>query len=138
MAALKQMAAEATQVQPVVQPVPGPVTNLPTTDNRGLTQPSTNNANSGSTTVAPPPVEPAQPKNSHFAMTATLDSTRVVKNIGNLMDEVINHLIQVDGAKVEIKLLVEATMPDGAPVPTVRTVTENCKTLKVDDFGFDS
>ena len=53
------------------------------------------------------------------------------------MDEVINHLMQVDGAKVEIKLLVEATMPDGTPFTTVRTVTENCKTLKVESFGFD-
>ena len=70
-------------------------------------------------------------------MTATLDTTRVIKNIGNLMDEVISHLMQVEGANVEIKLLVEATMPDGTPVTTVRTVTENCKTLHVEDFGFD-
>ena len=26
---------------------------------------------------------------------------------------------------------------DGTPVTTVRTVTENCKTLRVDDFGLD-
>jgi len=70
-------------------------------------------------------------------MTATLDTTRVIKNIGNLMDEVISHLMQVEGANVEIKLLVEATMPDGTPVTTVRTVTENCKTLKVESFGFE-
>ena len=68
--------------------------------------------------------------------TFTLDTTRVVKNVGNLMDEVINHLMQVNGANVEIKLVVEATMPDGTPVTTIRTVTENCRTLKVDDFGF--
>ena len=51
--------------------------------------------------------------------------------------EVINHLMQVDGANVEICLLVDATMPDGTPVATVRTVQENCKTLRVDDFGFN-
>jgi hypothetical protein len=28
-------------------------------------------------------------------------------------------------------------MPDGTPVPTVRTVTENCRTLHVEDFGFE-
>lgn len=70
-------------------------------------------------------------------MTATLDTTRAVKSVGGLMDEVINHLMQVEGAKVEIKLVVDATMPDGTPVTTVRTVTENCRTLKVDDFGFE-
>lgn len=86
-----------------------------------------------------PPVQPQPPtpSNRHFYMTATLDTTRVVKNIGHLMDEVINHLTQVNGAKVVIKLDVEASMPDGAPVTTVRTVTENCRTLKVEDFGFD-
>ena len=117
-AALKQKAAEA-QKKPVVLPAdyppvqPGPKTDVPT------------------------PPQPEQPKNRHFAMTATLDTTRVIKNIGNLMDEVISHLMQVEGANVEIKLLVEATMPDGTPVTTVRTVTENCKTLHVEDFGFD-
>ena len=117
-AALKQKAAEA-QEKPVVLPVdyppvqPGPKTDMPT------------------------PPQPKQPQNRHFAMTATLDTTRVIKNIGNLMDEVISHLMQVEGANVEIKLLVEATMPDGTPVTTVRTVTENCKTLKVESFGFE-
>ena len=117
-AALKQKAAE-TQEKPVVLPVdyppvqPGPKTEVPT------------------------PPQPEQPQNRHFAMTATLDTTRVIKNIGNLMDEVISHLMQVEGANVEIKLLVEATIPDGTPVTTVRTVTENCKTLHVEDFGFD-
>ena len=80
---------------------------------------------------------PPQPQNRHFTMTATLDNTRVVKNVGSLMDEVINHLMQVDGAHVEIKLLVEAHMPDGTPVNIARAIKENCATLKVDDFGFD-
>ena len=53
------------------------------------------------------------------------------------MDEVINHLMQVDGSNVEIKLMVEASMPNGTPVTTVRTVTENCKTLKVERFEFN-
>ena len=117
-AALKQKATEA-QEKPVVLPVDyPPVQPVPKTD-------------------VPTPPQPEQPQNRHFAMTATLDTTRVIKNIGNLMDEVISHLMQVEGANVEIKLLVEATMPDGTPVTTVRTVTENCKTLHVEDFGFD-
>lgn len=70
-------------------------------------------------------------------MTAALDTTRVIKSIENLMDEVISHLMRAEGANVEIKLLVEAAMPDGTPVTTVRTVTESCKTLHVEDFGFD-
>ena len=115
-AALKQLVNEkqpATKVEPPVPPV-----------------------NDGAGDVPPPPVPP-QPQNRRFHMTATLDNTRILKNAASLMDEVINHLTQLDGATVEIKLLVDATMPAGAPMSTVRTVTENCRTLRVDDFGFE-
>ena len=122
-AALKQKAAEAqTRQDPATKPVLPP-------------------EGQGSTPIDIPPVQPTvmppQPQNRHFTMTATLDNTRVVKNVGSLMDEVINHLMQVDGAHVEIKLLVEAHMPDGTPVNIARAIKENCATLKVDDFGFD-
>ena len=115
------------------------------TPNNDLIQPAGGNRisnNSGKTVDDPggekpiPSTEPPKPQNRHFTLHATLDSTRVVKNVGNLMDEVINHLMQVEGAKVTIELHVEAEMEDGTPVPIVRTVTENCRALKVEDFGF--
>ena len=46
--------------------------------------------------------------------------------------------MSVDGADVELKLEVEVTAPNGIPSGTVRTVSENCRTLKVKDFVFDS
>ena len=127
MAALKQKAAEAQEKPVAPTPVwpdrPTEPVNYPPVQPGEKPEPHT-------------PPQPEQPKNKHFEMTATLDTTRVVRNVGNIMDEVINHLMQVEGANVEIKLLVEATMPDGTPVTTVRTVTENCRTLKIDEFGF--
>ena len=125
--ALKQKAADAQKAadpQPSWSVQPDTPTDSPVTHGPAPVSP----------VVTP---QPPKPQNCHFEMITTLDSTRVVKNIGNLMDEVVNHLMQVEGANVEIKLLVEATMPDGTPVTTVRTVTENCKTLKVESFGFD-
>ena len=80
---------------------------------------------------------PSRPRNTRFSMTTTLDSTRVIKNISSLMDEVINHLTAINGASVEIKLIVDANIPEGTSQSIVRTVTENCKTLKVEDFGFN-
>ena len=80
---------------------------------------------------------PPRPQNTRFSMATTLDSTRVIKNISGLMDEVINHLTAINGASVEIKLIVDANIPEGTPHSIVRTITENCKTLKVEDFGFD-
>lgn len=47
------------------------------------------------------------------------------------------HLNAVDGATVELKLEVEVTAPKGIPNGTVRIVSENFRTLKVTDFGFD-
>lgn len=124
MAALKQIASEKP-IDPPIPPVDPPI-NPPV--NPPINPP-----------VNPPvypPVVPETPLNTRFYMTTTLDNTRVIKNIGNLMDEVINHLMSIEGSQVEIKLLVDATMPNGTPVPIVRTVTENCRTLHVEDSGF--
>ena len=46
--------------------------------------------------------------------------------------------MNVPGADVELRLQVEVSAPTGIPNNTVRTVSENCKTLKVTDFGFDN
>ena len=45
--------------------------------------------------------------------------------------------MQVDGATVELRLDVDVQVPGGIPSTTIRTVSENCKTLKITDFGFD-
>lgn len=125
-AALKQKNAEA-QAKPEPQPNPWKAPEV--------VQPESPNDNPSPQPATEP--QPHQLQNRRFSMTATLDNTRVVKNIGSLMDEIINHLMQIDGAKVELKLLVEAEMPNGTPVNTARVIKENCATLKVDDFGFE-
>lgn len=77
------------------------------------------------------------PKNAHFYMSARLDNTRINRDVSRLVDEIINHLTSIDGSDVEISLDVNATVKKGIPQNTVRTVSENCRTLKVTDFGFD-
>lgn len=79
----------------------------------------------------------AAPKNTRFFMSAKLDNTRVNKNVNDYLTEVIQHLMGVDGADVELTLEVSVTAPDGIPATTVRTVSENCRTLKIQDFGFE-
>lgn len=44
--------------------------------------------------------------------------------------------MSVDGADVEMTLEVSVKVPNGIPSSTVRTVSENCRTLKIKDFGF--
>lgn len=84
-------------------------------------------------------LEPAiddYPKNTHFYMSATLDNTRLNRDVQRLVEEVISHITSLKDAKVEISLEVEATAKDGVPPQIVRTISENCRTLKVENFGF--
>lgn len=128
-AALKQKAVEAQQsvitpsgtvVLPVTGSVEGNVVTVPTTGE-----------------VSATPDESKVPVNRHFYLSANIDTTRVNRDVSRLMDEVINHIMQLDGANVTIRLDVQAEIPAGVPVPVVRTVTENCRTLRVESFGFE-
>lgn len=74
--------------------------------------------------------------NRHFFMSADIDPVRVNKVVSTYVDEIIRYLMQVDGASVELRLEVDVNAPNGIPSNTVRTISENCKTLKVNDFGF--
>lgn len=76
-------------------------------------------------------------KNTHFFMTAQLDTTRIGRDVQRLVEEVITHLTSADGAQVEVSLEVDVKSPDGLSPQVVRTVSENCRTLKVKDFGFE-
>lgn len=92
-------------------------------------------AGGGNPPVANPP---AVGNNKHFFMSVKLDNTRVIRDLQKYLDEVINHLSSVDNCNVELSLEVNAQADDGFPQGTVRTVSENCRTLRVDNFGFDN
>ena len=81
------------------------------------------------------PAPPAAPKRFHG--TATLDPARVGRDAGRIADEVIAHLAGLLGSKVTVTLEIEAEVPTGTPDHVVRTVTENCRTLKFNSQGFE-
>lgn len=68
----------------------------------------------------------------------TLDPTRVGRDASKIAEEVIAHLAGLMGADVTVTLEIHAGVPSGAPDNVVRTVTENCRTLKFSDHGFES
>lgn len=74
---------------------------------------------------------------SNFHLSTRLDTTRYIKEIGKINDEVLSHLLVVEGAKVEIRLNVEVEFSKDVSSDIIRTVTENCRTLRVDDSGFN-
>jgi hypothetical protein len=83
------------------------------------------------------PQDPEVPKHQHFEARTRLDSLRPARDFGRLAEEIISHLSGLDGTKVSITVEIEATNQAGFSDKIIRTVTENARTLKVDDHGFD-
>jgi predicted AAA+ superfamily ATPase len=81
---------------------------------------------------------PEKPKAKRFHGSVTLDPTRVGRDAGRIADEVIAHLAGLVGSDVTVTLEISADIPSGAPENVVRTVTENARTLKFTDQGFES
>lgn len=70
-------------------------------------------------------------------MRQKLDNTCVIRNVQKLVDEIVNLLSSSDGVEVEISLEVIAQTAKGFNSSAVRAVTENCRTLKIDQSGFE-
>ena len=82
-----------------------------------------------------PPVKAAVLRRFHG--TATVDATRMSRDIDVIASSVVQHLSALLGSKVKITIEIDAEIPSGAPDSVVRTVTENCRTLKFDNQGFE-
>ena len=80
---------------------------------------------------------PVVPKNRRFFMSADLDTTRINRDVQKYVEEIIQHLTSVDGTTVRVSLEVEAESGEGFTQQTVRTVAENCRTLRVRESGFE-
>jgi predicted AAA+ superfamily ATPase len=84
----------------------------------------------------PPPAPPA-PKNTRFYGTVRLDPERFGRDLNRLYQEVIQHLAAPDGVDLEITVEIIAAKKDGFPDTTARIVSENARTLKFNESGFE-
>lgn len=124
-------AARQQREQPGIPPLPatpsspsGPAAPAP-----GLREPA---PHPGASLPVPPAPQPRR-----FHGTVTLDTTRMGRDAGQIAEAIVQHLASLVGARVRITLELEADLPDGVPDHTVRTVLENCRTLKFSQFGFE-
>ncbi|HQZ67576.1 MAG TPA: hypothetical protein PLY87_20945, partial [Planctomycetaceae bacterium] len=108
-----------------------------TTGTGGGTSPAGTTGTGTSTTGGTEPVEPPPAKPRRFYGTVTLDATRLGRDAGRIAEEVLSHLASLHGAKAEVTLDIEVRIPEGVPDNVVRTVTENCRTLKFENQGFE-
>ena len=77
------------------------------------------------------------PRVTRFHGTVVLSEERAGYDASQIASEVISHLVGLDGAEVTVMLEIAAHVPEGVPDRTVRTVTENSRTLKFRSYGFE-
>jgi hypothetical protein len=76
-------------------------------------------------------------KLTRFHGSTELNPIRLGRDASQIAEEVVQHLSKIDGAEVRVTLEVHADLPDGASEKLVRDVTENCRTLKFNNYGFE-
>jgi hypothetical protein len=72
-----------------------------------------------------------------FHGSAKIESPRLSRDVDGIASSVVQHLAGLLDAKVTISLEIEAEIQTGAPDKVLRTVTENCRTLKFESSGFE-
>lgn len=85
------------------------------------------------------PEPPVKPKKvlSRYHGRVDIDPQRVNKDMGVIVEEVIERLTSQMGCEVDVTLEIEAKRPEGFDESTVRTIGENSRTLKFEDYGFE-
>lgn len=129
-AARRQLDADATPGEPPSIPYPSPATGV--ANGQVGTGPGPDYGSDGTRTVVPTRIAPRR-----FHGSIRLDPARPGRDAARIADEVIAHLTGLVGTHVEITLEIHAEIPDGAPDAVVRTVTENCRTLRFTIHGFE-
>ena len=79
---------------------------------------------------------PPEKKLTRFYGSVLLDSQRVNKEVGLVVEEVVQQLTSLVGCEVALSLEIEAKKTDGFEDQTVRTVSENSRTLKFEQHEF--
>ena len=79
-----------------------------------------------------PPTKPTA-----FVGSVKLDATRVVKDTGQIADEILSHLISQLEAEASISMEIEIKVPNGVDNDIVRIVKENANALNFDHAEFE-
>lgn len=77
-----------------------------------------------------------KPKTRFYGV-KTLNSDKIALDFKNIADEVIANLRAADGTELTVRLEIEATNTTGFEDGNVRTVSENARTLRFDQSGFE-
>lgn len=98
--------------------------------------PGAASTHTGSRQTGVPAPATVQPK-VFYASVPVKDPSRFLKEAGTLNTEVISQLTGIYGAEAEITIEVRINVQEGIPDSVKKAVTENCKTLKYQNFNFE-
>jgi hypothetical protein len=57
--------------------------------------------------------------------------------MGQVTEEVLQHLTTLPAARVKVTVEIEAEMPNGVANDVQRVINENCQTLRFKSYGFE-
>ena len=72
-----------------------------------------------------------------FYGSVEIDPMRMNRDAPLISNEIVQRLIALKNANINIVLEIEAEFPEGVPEDIVRTITENCQTLKFKNQAFE-
>jgi len=88
--------------------------------------------------ATPTPAAPLQPRlTTRYHGTVSLDPQRVNREMATIVEEIIQRLTSLTGTEVDITVEISAERPAGFDDATIRTVSENSRTLKFKNHGFE-
>ncbi|MFO0906457.1 MAG: Swt1 family HEPN domain-containing protein [Pirellulales bacterium] len=101
-------------------------------------QPKTGPVVGPSTPVAPiTPPAPATPTPARFHGSVQVDPLRLGRDASRIAEEVVQHLTAIVGATVVVTIEIQSNLPEGASEKLVRDLSENCRTLRFLEYGFE-
>jgi len=91
--------------------------------------PVTGKPGGGGTPAALPPTQ--------FFGSVKVDAARISRDVSTIANEVIEHLASLPNSEITVTVEIQARVAGGVPDNVVRTVSENCRTLKFKSQSFE-
>jgi hypothetical protein len=94
----------------------------------------------GNTSVTPAPgggTTPTSVLPTAFFGSVKVDAARISRDVGTIANEVLQHLASLPQSEITVTVETQARVPGGVPDNAVRTVSENCRTLKFKNQSFE-
>ena len=114
---------------------PEPVEPKPPIDGKGGGDGGNGGGSGGGGTIDPRP--PSKPKTRRYYGRVVVDAARVNREIGVIVEEIIERLTSLEGCDVSVTVEIGARNEQGFDESTIRTISENSRTLKFEGYGFE-